>query len=242
MKNAARTRTNGTTMPNSSPEAFDERVGPARGPNARRVAATFEAAPAPSPSDAGESEGEAATNGGPAPLVIQMPVDIRHVALSLGAAVALIWLLKNAQDVLIPFVVIGLLFYALDPFVDRLERWRVPRAIGALVMLLVVVAGTGVTGYYLSDQFISVVERVPASVRKLRNDLRKPATDEGAISKVQQAADAIDRTTVESAEPAPAPRGIVRVQVEQPPFRVSDYVTSGWKTLPALAGVAVMIF
>ena len=54
-----------------------------------------------------------------------MPVDIRHVALSLGAAVATIWILKNAQDVLIPFVVSALLFYALDPFVDRLERWQI---------------------------------------------------------------------------------------------------------------------
>src|SRR5262245_49208559 len=91
---------------------------------------------------------------GPAPLVILMPVDIRHVALSLGASVAVIWLLKNAQDVLIPFVVSGLLFYALDPFVDRLQRWHVPRAIGALVMLLAVVGAVGSTGYYLSDQFV----------------------------------------------------------------------------------------
>jgi predicted PurR-regulated permease PerM len=178
----------------------------------------------------------------PAPLTIQMPVDIRHVALSLGATVAVIWLLKNAQDVLIPFVVSGVLFYALDPFVDRLERWRVPRAIGALAMLLTFVGAVGATGYYLSDQFMSVVEQVPTSVRKLRDDLQTPATEKGAISKVQQAADAIDRTAAEGTEPAPAPRGVVRVQVEQPGFRMADYVSSGWKSLPALAGVAVMIF
>ena len=187
-------------------------------------------------------EAEEATLPGGTPVLIQMPVNIRHVALSLGAAVALIWLLKNTQDVLIPFVVSGMLFYALDPFVDRLQRWRVPRAIGALVMLLAVVAAVGATGYYLSDQVISVVERVPTSVRKLRAELQQPAAEEGAITKVQQAADAIDRTAVESAEPTPAPRGVVRVQVEQPTFRVADYVSSGWRTLPAIAGVAVMIF
>jgi predicted PurR-regulated permease PerM len=32
------------------------------------------------------------------------------------------------------------------------------------------------------------------------------------------------------------------VQVEQPSFRVADYVSWGWQSLPALAGVAVMIF
>jgi predicted PurR-regulated permease PerM len=175
-------------------------------------------------------------------MVIQMPVDIRHAALSLGAAVALIWILKTAQDVLIPFVVSGLLFYALDPFVDRLQRWRIPRAIGALVMLLAVVGSIGATGYYLSDQFISVVEQVPTSVRKLRDELKKPVKENGTLSKVQQAADAIDRTAAEGTQPTPAPRGVMRVQVEQPAFRVSDYVSSGWRTLPAVAGVSVMIF
>jgi predicted PurR-regulated permease PerM len=187
-------------------------------------------------------EGNAAQTANGTPLLIQMPVDIRHVALSLGATVALIWLLKNAQDVLIPFVVSGLLFYALDPFVDRLEHWKVPRALGALVMLLSVVGAVGVSGYYLTDEFVSVIERVPTSVRKLREELRKPAASEGAMTKVQQAADAIDRTTVEATEPTPAPKGVVRVQVEQPAFRVSDYVSSGWQSLPAAAGVGVMIF
>jgi len=156
--------------------------------------------------------------------------------------VAAIWLLKNTQDVLIPFVVSGMLFYALDPFVDRLEKWRVPRAIGALAALLLVVGAIGATGVYLSDQFVSVVERMPTSVRKLREEMQAPGQKEGALTKVQEAADAIDRTTVESTSPTPAPKGIVRVQVEQPPFRVSDYVSSTYQTLPALAGVAVMIF
>jgi len=193
-----------------------------------------EIADAPTADDGGDP--------GPAPLVIQTPVDIRHVALTLGATVAVIWLLKNTQDVLIPFVVSGMLFYALDPFVDRLEKWRVPRAIGALAALLLVVGAIGATGVYLSDQFVSVVERMPTSVRKLREEMQAPGQKEGALTKVQEAADAIDRTTVESTSPTPAPKGIVRVQVEQPPFRVSDYVSSTYQTLPALAGVAVMIF
>ena len=79
-------------------------------------------------------------------------------------------------------------------------------------------------------------------MRKLRDELQKPATEKGALTKMQQAADAIDRTTAEGAQPTPAPRGVVRVQVEQPAFRVGDYVSSGWRTLPAIAGVGVMIF
>jgi predicted PurR-regulated permease PerM len=170
-----------------------------------------------------------------------MPVDIRHAALSLGAAVALIWILKTAQDVLIPFVVSGLLFYALDPFVDRLERWRIPRLIGATLVLTAVVGAGAATVYYLSDQMIAVVEQVPRSARLLRDELRRPR-GEGAIDKVQKAADAIDRTTAETATPSPVPRGVTRVQIEEPPFRASDYLWSAGLTVPAAMGLGVMIF
>ena len=177
------------------------------------------------------------------PFTIQMPVDVRHVALTLGAIVAGIWLLKNTQEVLIPFVVSGLLFYALDPAVDRLQKWRVPRLIGATVMLVAVVAGSATVVYYLSDQVIAVVEQVPRGAQQLRNELRRRSPqDPGAIEKVQQAADAIDRTAAESAAPTPAPRGVTRVQIEQPAFRASDYLWSAGLSLPAALSLGVMIF
>lgn len=179
----------------------------------------------------------------PAALVIQTPVDVRHVMFTLGAIVAAIWLLKNTQEVLIPFVVSGLLFYALDPFVDRLQRWRIPRMIGATVVLVSVVAGSAAIVYALSDQMIDVVEQVPRSARLLRDQLRKPRNGEqGAIEKVQQAADAIDRTAAESTAPTPAPRGVQRVQIEQAPFRATDYLWSAGLSTPAAIGFGVMIF
>src|SRR5262245_47641976 len=171
-----------------------------------------------------------------------MPIDVRHITLTLGAIVAAIWLLKNTQEVLIPFVVSGLLFYALDPFVDRLQRWRVPRMIGATAVLLCVVASGAAVMYYLSDQMIAVVEQVPRGARQLRDELRRSPVAPGAIEKVQQAADAIDRTTAETTAPTPAPRGVTRVQIEQPPFRASDYLWSAGLTVPAAMGLGVMIF
>ena len=179
----------------------------------------------------------------PPALIIQMPVDVRHVTFTLGAIVAAIWLLKNTQEVLIPFVVSGLLFYALDPLVDRLQSWRVPRMIGATAVLVTVVAGSVGIAYSLSDQMIEVVEQVPRSARLLRDQLRQPrGGEQGAIEKVQQAADAIDRTAAESAAPTPAPRGVQRVQIEQPPFRASDYLWSAGLTAPAAMGFGLMIF
>jgi len=156
--------------------------------------------------------------------------------------VAVIWLLKNTQDVLIPFVVSGLLFYALDPMVDRLERWRVPRVIGATVLLLGVVGAIGGTLYQLTDELVAVVEQLPTGVRKLRAELGQTRGEPGAIEKVQEAADSIDRVTAAAAAPTPTPQGVVRVQVEEPIMRIADYVWAGWMSLPAFVSVIVMIF
>jgi len=171
-----------------------------------------------------------------------MSVDIRHVSLTLVGIVAVIWLLKNTQDVLIPFVVSGLLFYALDPIVDRLERWRIPRVIGATVILLGVVGAIGGTLYQLTDELVAVVEQLPTGVRKLRDELGQARGKPGAIEKLQEAADSIDRGTVAAALPTPTPQGVVRVQVEEPIMRTADYVWAGWLSLPAFVSVIVMIF
>jgi hypothetical protein len=75
------------------------------------------------------------------------PVDLRNAALSIIAAAVVIVLLQWMRAVLIPLVLAALLFYALDPFVDAMRRWRVPRAIGAAFMIGVVVSSTGTLAY-----------------------------------------------------------------------------------------------
>src|SRR5690606_17516382 len=80
-------------------------------------------------------------NGEPEPIVIRMPVDIRSVALSIIAGVGLVLFLQYAQAVLIPIVLATLIFYALDPVIGALQRWRIPRVIGAALVLLLLVSG-----------------------------------------------------------------------------------------------------
>ena len=70
-------------------------------------------------------------------------LQVRHIALTLLATAIAIYLLQTMQSVLIPFVVGALLFYALDPAVDWLQKVHVPRAVGAAVMLMLVMGGCG---------------------------------------------------------------------------------------------------
>ena len=68
---------------------------------------------------------------------------LRTIAFTLVSVATVILLLQLIQPVLIPFVLSALLFYALDPAVDWLQKRHVPRAIGAALLLVVAVSGCG---------------------------------------------------------------------------------------------------
>jgi predicted PurR-regulated permease PerM len=148
-----------------------------------------------------------------------------------------ILLLQFMQPVLIPFVLGALLFYALDPAVDWLERRRVPRAIGAAFMLLVVLSACGGLAYSLQNQALAVIDELPAGARKLAASLRKtPVVPPEALEKVQQAADALQVND----RPAP-PKGVLRVQVQEDGFRARTFFWSSSVGLMSAANQVVMI-
>jgi predicted PurR-regulated permease PerM len=101
---------------------------------------------------------------GEAPAAVPPPSKrwlLLHVALPLGV-VAAAYLLR---DVLAPIVAALFLAYALSPAVDRLQRWRIPRWLGAFLVLLLVVGGLlGVVLIVVPavlGEFQRFVERLP---------------------------------------------------------------------------------
>jgi predicted PurR-regulated permease PerM len=118
-----------------------------------------------------------------------------------------------------------------------MDRNRVPRAIGAAFMLLIVLAACGGLAYSLQNQALAVIDELPAGARKLAASVRKsPAAPPDALEKVQQAADALQAT----ANPAP-PKGVLRVQVEEERFRASTFLWSSSVGILSAANQVVMI-
>jgi predicted PurR-regulated permease PerM len=175
------------------------------------------------------------------PFLVRMPVDVRGAALTIIAAAALLLILQMAQPVIIPFVVSGLLFYALDPLVDLLQRWRLPRVIGAAMALGLALGGVGATAYTLADDVMAVVEQLPQGARKLRDELRRPSPQPTALDSMQAAAREIDRTAAEVSTPDPTPRGVTRVQIVEPTIGASQYLYYGSMGALAITGQAVMV-
>ena len=165
------------------------------------------------------------------PSPLSAGIQVRNVAFTLLSIAIVILLLRYMQPVLLPLVLGGLLFYALDPAVDRLQKMRVPRAIGAALMLLMVVTSCGALAYTLQGQALTVINQLPAGARQLADSLRKvPGAEPGAIDKVQEAADALKG----SGKPS-TPAGVTRVQIEEPVFQATTFV---WSTSIGLASAA----
>jgi predicted PurR-regulated permease PerM len=170
------------------------------------------------------------------PTSVQVPINFRNVALSFLAVAAAIFLLRYMQEVFIPLALGGLLFYALDSPVDWLQRHRVPRALGAALVLILFVAGVAGVAYSLQGQAIAVADGLPEGARKIREAIRgSRGAPNGALEKVDQAARELQ------VEEKPKEPGVVRVQVDEEPFSVNDYLWSGSMNAAMFASQIVMI-
>jgi predicted PurR-regulated permease PerM len=173
----------------------------------------------------------------PVPVSLPSAVRVQNVAFTLLAIAVVIWLLQVMRPVFLPLVLAGLLFYALDGAVDWLQRVRVPRVIGAALMLFLVVSSAGVLAYSLQGQVLTVIDQLPTGARRLTAALRTTGGSQpGAIEKVQQAADELS----DAAKPS-APPGVTRVQIEEGGFQASTFVWSSSIGLASAANQIVMV-
>ena len=135
-------------------------------------------------------------------------------ALIILAAIALIGALYFARAFFVPLLIGILASYTLRPLVDWLEAWRLPRAIAAACVLLLLVGGLGWLGVALSDDVGAMIEKLPDAARKLRQSLNASrAGTPTALQKLQEVATelqgaAADAGVKPGARSAPAARPV----------------------------------
>ena len=171
----------------------------------------------------------------------EMHLNVRSLALTVIAIAVAMYVLQWAQEVFIPIVLSVLVSYALEPLVLGLMRLRLPR-IAASALVVTLITGTlGYTAYSLSDDAAAIVAQMPEAATKLRAVLRRERAANGTIENVKRAAEELQKTADEAAAPRSAPRGVQRVQVEEPTIDVREYLSWGSASLLALGGQAVLI-
>ena len=172
----------------------------------------------------------------PPPLVLQMPVDVRNLAITVIAVLGGVLVLQMMQSVLIPIVLGVLISYALSPIVKTLANLHVPRVLGAFVAVALLVATLGFGVWAFSDDAMAVVRDIPTTARrvaaKMRAERNRPS--DSALGQVQEAAKEIDKAVVDSTQPAPSK--VQQVEIVDPGFRATDYLWMGGQSLLGLGG------
>ena len=184
-----------------------------------------------------------ATRPGPDRIHLHMPVDVRSASLAILALVASLFALRMASAVFIPLLLGLAVSYALSPLVDRLQLLRVPRALGAALLLAGIGMGIGWTAYSLSNDATALIESLPEATQKVRQAVHaQRGQSESAIDKVQRAAAQLEQAAQEgSAPPKADTRGVTRVSIERPHFDIKDYLWSGTLGVVASAGQALVV-
>lgn len=103
-------------------------------------------------------------------ILAEMPIDRpdRLQALAwIAVGIAVLWLLYELSPVLTPFMLAIILAYIFDPLVDRLEQQRVPRVVGTLLVILMVVGALTALVLILVPLVQKEVTRVVTGVPKL---------------------------------------------------------------------------
>ena len=179
----------------------------------------------------------------PGPLVLRIPVDVSSFSLALLTVLAVIFVLQWAQAIFIPLMLGLMISYALSPPVNLMQKWRIPRAIGAAVLLIAIVGGIGSLGYSLSDDAAKLIETLPAAAQKIRLAmLKERGASEGTMEKVQKTATQLEQAASETGTPAPVVQhGVTRVQIEKPKLNVRDYLWMGTKSAIGFAGQLTMV-
>ncbi len=200
------------------------------------------AAPAADPAPEPTSEPPTLQSPDVPRVLLHMPVDVRSVSLALIALFLGIGMLHWASAVFIPLMLSVLLTISLQPAVQWLHRWRVPRALAAGLLLMAIIGGLGGTAWSLSEGASQLVDSLPVAARKVRDAVRMRVPGVSPLDTMQKAATQLEQAASESVPPQTR-RGVQRVVIERPPFNIRDYVWSGTMGLASAVGqMTVVVF
>ena len=136
------------------------------------------------------------------------------VALGVGivAAIVVVAALYLARGFFVPLLIGILASYALTPVVDWLKACRIPRAVGAALVIGMLVAGASWAAFELGDDTAALIEKLPEAARKVRQHVID-AREQGPtpLQKIQEAATELQGAAADAAEQkeplkAPSPR------------------------------------
>jgi predicted PurR-regulated permease PerM len=170
------------------------------------------------------------------------------VALGVGMLVvmAVVAALYLARAFFVPLLIGILASYALRPVVDWLKACRIPRAVGAALVLGAIAGGAAWAVASLGDDAASIVEKLPEAARKVRQHMKDARTAGGptALQKIQEAATELQGAaadaTAEKKTAKPAAR-VAAIRDAEPSAWLRDYMLAQSALLFSVAAQAPIV-
>jgi predicted PurR-regulated permease PerM len=162
------------------------------------------------------------------------------IPLTILASAALIFMCHWGSDVLIPIALAIFISYLLAPAVGWLKRrLRIPLALGAALVMLVVLGALGAGLVALQPQAGKLLDTVPTAAKKLDRQLRRNALDkESAMTRMREAAVELERAAAAATNSDPRPKP--RAAPPQPETRTERLFAIGTSRV-IVAGVNALV-
>jgi predicted PurR-regulated permease PerM len=167
------------------------------------------------------------------------PADMQTTALVAIALVVVLVAIRMAAAFFIPLVVSVFLSYTLSPLVARLQEWRVPRVVGATVVMSVFVTLCAAAVYRAGSDTADLLELMPQAVEKVRLSFAAWQHDGlNPLHHVQETAAELEKLAVAA---QPAPSGPTTKPAAPPALDVSSILVVGTGTAFIVAGQVVSV-
>lgn len=176
------------------------------------------------------------------PHAINTPMQQQTLALIILAIIGTIFFLEWAEIFFISLL-LGILFaYTLNPLVECLVYIKLPRVIGATLVMLTVMSLISISMYAVSGQMQTILDQLPKAATRLStvaNQWRHDHVDN--MQKVQIVANEIAKVTNQVAPGAANRRTPNYVVVDSPTFKLNNLLWSGGSGVLAFFGQATMV-
>ncbi len=124
-------------------------------------------------------------------------VEMSQVVVAVGTGLLLLHWSKNFFAPLLFGILVS---YALRLPVNLLERKRIPRALGAALMLCAATALTASVAYSLRGDALELVEQLPEAAGRIRSRVQvNPSAGAGPLAKINRAATELEKAATEVA-------------------------------------------
>jgi predicted PurR-regulated permease PerM len=171
-------------------------------------------------------------------------VNVRGLALGVLTTLAVIAALSWAKDFFVPLLFGIVLAYTLNPLVTGLERIRVPRTIGTVIVMAAMIGALGLGTYSLRGQMQTIIERVPEAANRFTEGLvRLQLRPDGTMQLMQKAATQVEKAATRVTASPPTRQDATHVIVDQPTFKLREFLWgSSIDALGAIGQAAMIAF